>query len=103
MTIDFDEIGLHDLVELEADGRHIEVAGWYHVDWIGQAWGERLLEVEILGTHNSPRTLRKADPAAALIRRHIRAVDIPAIVDTLDRAMEQIRTLAEAFGLTETS
>lgn len=93
-SIEFEAIGLHDLVELEADGRHIEVPGWYHVEWTNSGWGEHILEVEILGTHKQPRTLRAPD--APLIRRHIRAADIP-------RAMEHLRTLAEAFGLNETS
>ena len=88
-NVEFDAIGLHDLVELEAGKRMvgvpIEVAGWYHVEWINQAWGERHLEVEILGTHEHPKTLRKSD--SALIRRHIRAADIPAIVEAFDRAM----------------
>ena len=108
--IDFDTIGLHDLLELEASRRFEPVephvvqvvgdgnAGWFVVDWISWAWGERLLEVEKLGSHEQPRNLRKAD--TNLIRRHIRAVDIPAMADALDRVMAG---LDEAFGLTKTS
>ena len=108
--IDFDTIGLHDLLELEASMRFEAVephvvkavgdgnAGWYFVDWISQAWGERLIEVEKLGSHEQSRKLRKGD--ANLIRRHIRAGDIPAMVDALDGAMA---TLGRAYGLTETS
>ena len=82
--IDFDAIGLHDLLLLEADGRHIEVAGWYHVEWITSGWGEHHLEVEILGTHKQPHSLRKGD--VALIRRHIRAGSIPALIAVAEAA-----------------
>lgn len=109
--IDFDGIGLHDLVELEAS-IHFDVvvpphvvkvvgdgnAGWYFVDWISQAWGERLIEVEKLGSHDEPRKLQKGD--ANLIRRHIRAVDIPAMVDALESVAVALDT---AYGLTKTS
>ena len=108
--IDFDTIGLHDLVELEASMRFEAVephvvkavgdgnAGWYFVDWISQAWGERLIEVEKLGSHDEPRKLQKGD--ANLIRRHIRAVDIPAMVDALESVAVALDT---AYGLTKTS
>lgn len=101
--IDFDAIGLHDLVELEADGRHIEVAGWYHVEWIGGAWGEKLLEVEILGTHKQPRTLRKTD--AAQILRHIRTAAAPGAIDTLENIMyvgiDAMRRYGKVFNVDE--
>ncbi len=84
--IDFDEIGLHDLLELEADGRHIEVAGWYHVEWVSSGWGEHHLEVEILGTHKQPHSLRKGD--VAQIRRHIRAGGIPKAIEALENINE---------------
>jgi hypothetical protein len=88
MTIDFDAIGLHDLLLLEADGRHIEVAGRDHVEWTNSGWGEHALEVEILGTHKQPRTLRKSD--AALILRHVRAAAIPNMVAITDSAQRVV-------------
>lgn len=90
--IDFDEIGLHDLLELEADGRHIEVPGWYHVEWVSSGWGEHHLEVEILGTHKQPHSLRKGD--VAQIRRHIRAAAVPGAIE----ALERIKTKLDALG-----
>jgi hypothetical protein len=93
--IDFDAIGLHDLVELEADGRHIEVAGWYHVEWINSGWGEHHPEVELLGSHKQPRTLRECD--APLIRRHIRAGGIPKAIEALERLYKEASEI-EACG-----
>ena len=93
--IDFDEIGLHDLLELEADGRHIEAAGWYHVEWINSGWGEHHPEVELLGSHKQPRTLRECD--APLIRRHIRAGGIPKAIEALERLYKEASEI-EACG-----